>query len=444
MTSPVTEPPAEVEQVVERTPLRSWWMLTVLLSLYVLSFIDRYIMTMLVVPIQRDTGLSDVQMSLIMGTAFAVFYALFGVPLGWAADRYPRRWVIYIGVTIWSLAAAGTGLARTFWTMFLARTFVGIGEASLTPAAYSLLADGFPRHRLTLALSIYQMGVKIGSAAAFAIGAAALAFAHTLVGIEWPVFGRLQEWEMVLIMTGAPGLFLALLVFSFTEPPRRQAKGPVSAERGQLFAFVKKERSLLGLMLSGFTLMTIAGYSLSSWVPTYLVRVFGMDPVEFGPILAVISLLAAGSMVIKGWFVDWLYVRGVRDAHLRFYSWLLGATAPAAFLLFFISNTWLFLILYGVIQVVAIQFAVYMGATLQIVVPSHLRAQTTALFLGVFTILGLGAGPIVVGAITDYVFADQHMIGYSLAIVVSTAYPLAFLAIRLALPQVRRAMNEAA
>lgn len=442
MATTVPEPLAEqVER--ERTAPRSWWMLSVLLALYILSFVDRYVMTMLVVPIQRDTGLSDVQMSLIMGTAFAVFYAIFGIPLGWAADRYPRRWVIYIGVTIWSLAAAGTGLARSFWTMFLARTFVGIGEASLTPAAYSLLADGFPRHRLTLAISIYQMGVKIGSAAAFAIGAAALAFAHTLIDHEWPLFGQLKEWEMVLIMTGAPGLILALLVFSFTEPPRRQAKRPVTHERGQLVAFLKKERSLLGLMLFGFTAMTIAGYSLSSWVPTYLVRVFRMDPVEFGPVLAVISLAAAGSMVLKGWFVDWLYLRGIQDAHLRFYSWLLGATAPVAFLLFFISDKWLFLVLYGVIQVVAIQFAVYMGATLQIIAPTHLRAQTTALFLGTFTILGLGAGPIVVGAITDYVFADQSMIGYSLAIVVSIAYPLAFLSIRLALPRAQRAIAEA-
>lgn len=426
----------------EKAPLQAWWMLAVLLALYILSFIDRYILTMLVVPIQRDIGLSDFEMSLILGPAFAVFYSIFGIPLAWAADRYPRRWVIFLGVVTWSVAATCSGLARSFVSLFVARVFVGVGEASLTPAAYSMLADAVPRHRLTLAMSIYQTGVKIGSATAFAVGALAIAFAEGFADVSWPLVGALQPWQIVLIMTGAPGIALAFLVFTFSEPPRSQPK-KAAADRDRLLAFLRKEAKLILPMLVCTAMITISGYSLTFWVPTYIERAFQWGPVRFGPILAAISLVAAGAMVVKGLIVDWLYGRGIEDAHLRFYSWLLAGTTPVVFVMFHVDSAWLFLVLFGVVQVVAIQASVYMTATVQIVAPPDVRAQTTAIFLGVGTILGLGVGPTLVGAATDYVFADQRMVGYSLALVVSIAFPLALAAVRIALPHARRAVAAA-
>lgn len=186
-----------------RVPAASWWMLFVLFVLYVNSFIDRLVLTMLVSPIKADLQLSDVQVSILMGPAFAIFYALFGLPLGWAADRYPRRWVIYLGVSIWSMAAAAGGLAQSFVPLLLSRIGVGAGEASLTPAAYSLMGDNFPRRRLTIAMSIYQSGSQVGTAAAFAIGGLIIGFTTQMDTVVWPLLGVLRPWQLSLILTGA-------------------------------------------------------------------------------------------------------------------------------------------------------------------------------------------------------------------------------------------------
>jgi MFS family permease len=425
----------------EKTPLGAWWMLAVLLLFYILSFMDRYILTMLVDPIKADLGLSDLEMSLILGPAFAVCYGIFGVPLGWAADRYPRRWVIFLGVCFWSLATATTGFSKSFAMLFLTRMGVGVGEASLSPAAFSLMADRFPQHRLTLAISIYQTGVKIGSAAAFTIGAVAIAFATALGPYSLPLIGELAPWQMVMMMLGAPGVVLALLVFTFTEPPKKVVR-TASGDTVAVTAFVKANLKLLSLMMVGFCLVSICAYSQASWVPTYFSREFGWKPTQYGPAISIVNLAAASSMLLKGWIVDWLYSRGMQDAHLRFYTWLLIAATPVGTIAFMVDNPILALLMYGILQVVAIQYIVYMAATIQIVVPAHMRARVTGAFMAALTIFGMGLGPTVVALLTDYVFADEQMLGWSLTITTAATLPLAWLILRSALGPVRTAMAE--
>jgi MFS family permease len=138
--------------------IEPWWMVLVLLFIYMISILDRLVINMLVVPIQADMGFSDVQMSLLLGPAFALCNGLFGLPLGWAADRYSRRWVVFGGLVFWSLSTMAAGLTRSFTSLFGARMGVGIGEAALMPAAYSLIADKFPVKRMTTAMSIFGMG----------------------------------------------------------------------------------------------------------------------------------------------------------------------------------------------------------------------------------------------------------------------------------------------
>lgn len=425
----------------EKTPLGAWWMLAILLLFYTLSFMDRYILTMLVDPIKADLGLTDVEMSLVLGPAFAVCYGIFGIPLGWASDRYPRRWVIFLGVSFWSLATATTGFARSFGMLFLTRTGVGIGEASLSPAAFSLMADRFPRHRLTLAMSIYQTGVKIGSAAAFTIGAVAIAFTNSIGTYSVPPFGELMPWQMVMILVGAPGIIISLLAFTFTEPSRKIVR-TASGDTVAVTAFVKANLKLLSLMMTGFCLVSICAYSQASWVPTYFSREFGWKPAQYGPAISIVNLAAASSMLLKGWVVDWLYSRGMRDAHLRFYTWLLIAATPVGTLAFQVDDPILSLLMYGILQVVAIQYIVYMAATIQIVVPAHMRARVTGAFLAALTIFGMGLGPMVVALLTDYAFADDQMLGWSLTITTGATLPLAWLLLRSALGPVRTAMAD--
>lgn len=431
----------------ERVTPAAWWMLAVLLLFYTLSFIDRIVITMLVDPIKATLNLSDVQIGLLIGPAFGLSYCIFGYVFGLAADRYPRRLVIYGGVTLWSLSAGLSGLAMTFPILFLFRSGVGAGEAALTPAAYSMLTDGFPKKRLTTAMAIYQMGAKLGAAAAFAIGGVSIAFATRLHDSNAPLVGSYEPWQIALAITGLPGALLAFLVFTFREPKRdaldRLSDGNEGKERMALLPFVRSEFRALAFMAAGFAAISITMYSLTAWTPSYLSRQFDWRPEQYGPALGLISVIGAGSMIVKGMIVDWLYGRGMRDAHLRFFTWLLAISIPIGAVAFFLTNPWIFLVLYTVLQVVALQFVVFMGATLQLFVPRELRAQMTGIFLGLFTLLGLGAGPTFTAILTDYVFRDEAKLGWSLATTTCLTIPVAFICLRLALKPVRAALERA-
>ncbi len=424
-------------------------MLAVLLLLYTLSFIDRIVISMLVDPIKAMLGLSDVEMGMIIGPAFGVAYCIFGYVFGLAADRTSRRTVIFGGVTLWSLSAGLSGLAGSVAGLLLFRVGVGAGEAALTPAAYSMLTDRFPRRRLTTAMAIYQMGSKLGTAAAFAVGGISIALATTLQHSNWPMLGSLEPWQIALGITGLPGVVLGLLVFTFREPLRNASANPEAGDRPSLLPFLRGESHALLPMAIGFASIATTMYSLTSWAPTYMIRQFGWQPVQYGSALSLISLLGAGSMIVKGMIVDWLYGRGMHDAHLRFFTWLLAGTIPIGAVAFLLTDPWWFLIALGIMQVVALQFVVFMAATLQLFVPPALRGQITGLFLGVFTFLGLGAGPTFTAFLTDYVFRDEAKLGLSLATTTCITMPLAWISLRMALPPVnaalarRRAIDDA-
>jgi MFS family permease len=432
---------ATAKEAPERVALGAWWMLFVLFLLYVVSLLDRQVLTMLVEPIKRDLSLSDVEMSIILGPAFAIFYGLFGWPLGWAADRYPRRWVIYLGVTFWSLAATASGLAQSFVALLLCRIGVGAGEASLTPAAYALMGDRFPKRRLTTAMSIYQTGSMVGTAAAFAIGGLVIHFAEQLASTHIPFIGPVAPWQLTLILTGSPSILLALLVFTFSEPERRhlRQRGP-GVDRTRFLRFMRDERALLLPMALGFSLMVMLGTALIAWVPAYITRDFGWPPERYGPLLGLVSIISGVTMVAKGWVVDWLYARGMRDAHLRFYTWLVVLALPVAIASFTVRDIIAFLILYGALQVLVVQFIVYVAATVHLVTPSDLRAQTIAVFISIFSLLGSGLGPLSAAMITDYVLGDPNKLGTSLLIMSVVCLPAAWICLRIALRAVHAAM----
>jgi MFS family permease len=212
-------------------PPGAWWAAILLLVLYILSTVDRGIVPMLVVPIQADLGLSDFQMSLVLGPAFSVCYAALGIPLGWAADRFPRRWVIFTGTSLWSICLTLSGLASSFTGLLLARLGVATGEASLSPAAYSLIGDKFPRDRLTTGLGIYGTGPKLGLSASYGVGAVVITLASQIGATHLSGVGTLQPWQLTLVMMGLPGIPIALLVFTMSEPRRTAARdGPPRAK----------------------------------------------------------------------------------------------------------------------------------------------------------------------------------------------------------------------
>jgi MFS family permease len=424
----------------------AWWMVGVLFTLNVFSILDRLILTMLVGNIKADLLISDFQMSMILGPAFAIFYAAFGLPLGWAVDRFRRPPIIFFGVLFWSVATIVSGFTRSYETLFIARICVGIGEAVLAPAAVSLIADAFPKDRATTALAIYSSAAKIGSAIALALGAVAVAAATFAIAEQGSVLGLTQPWHVVMALVGAPGLILAALAFTFKEPARRQnaaARLVTPGRGGDIIPFLRKRWQLWLAMFIAFNLISILSFALNSWMPTYLDRQFGWTPVQYGAALSVTSLLSAGSLVINGWLVDRFYRRGMKDIHLRFYTWLIMAVLPAFVLMFWIKSPYVALICYALVQFVTVPFFVYIAAVIVMVAPSTVRGRLTALYAASFTILGQGLGPTVVAAITDYGFRDESKLGVSLAIVSLTCVVIALAAVFWALSRMKGAIRDA-
>lgn len=414
-------------------------MVAALFMLYVLAWLDRLTVSMLVTPIKAQLGLSDFQMSLVLGPSFALAYAVFGVPLGWAADRYSRRWVIFGGVLVWALATFACGFATNFAGLILARVCVGIGEAALLPSAYSLIGDAFPPGRVTVATSVFQSAGKTGSAVSFGLGGFAIAFARSLEAIDWPVHGPAAYWQITFALIALPGFVLMFLALSFPDPGRRGG-GPARPGRGELLRFIRGHGVLLGQMTLAFSCLAVVGYSLTSWVPSYMERHFGWPPARYGVALSAMNLFGALALIACGRWVDRLFAGGMRDAHLRFYSWTILALSPAIVAAFFVPDPYLFLACYALIQLTTVPFIVYGAAILAVLAPSAMRGQLLGLMMFVFNVLGFGAGPAVVGALTDFLFHDPAKVGMSLAIVVIGGAALGLGVMRLALPRLDAAV----
>jgi MFS family permease len=423
--------------------LRSWYVVGTLSLLYAFSIVDRLIMSISIGPVRHSLGITDFQISLTMGLAFTIFYTLCGLPLGALVDRFPRRWVIFFGMLVWSVAASACGLATTGVQLFAARMFVGAGEAALSPAAYSLLSDLFPRNRLAAPISAYTIGGTLGSAVALGAGGPLLQYFSAHSGWSLPVIGTLEPWQMLFVVTGAPGLVVALLIFTFKEPERR------TADRGRppedsFVPFLKTHWQLLSLLFGGFGAAAMLPYGLASWIPALMMRNYGLGPAvvgkTYGLIVAVCGLTAHG---LNGFAVDWLFRRRHSDAHLKFFiiSALVAAPVVVGGLL---SGQWLWLLI-GVTtaHLLLTPFVGYSAAALQIITPSKMRGRMSALFLFVISVFGLGLGPSVVAGLTEFLFRSEGRLGDALAMFVALCAGTAALVLGLACRRFRLAVAAA-
>lgn len=420
----------------------AWWTLAVLSYFCLMSFVDRYILTMLVAPIRADLGIGDFEMGLILGPAFGVALGIFGLPLGWVADRWSRRILVLLGVSVWSIATMGCGLANSGAELFIARIGVGAGEAVLGPAVLSLLADKFPRDRLSMALGFYNAGMKLGQAAAFGLGGLLIGMLGAAAYVL-PIVGESQPWQLVFMIVGLPGLFTALLALTFSEPQRIGRVVGKSVTAPRLLRFLGENRRLMFLMYGGFAIVALVAYSMTAWVPTFVARRYGWEPEHYGPALAVVNVLAATALVLKGTLVDWIYARGGKDAPIRFYSWLLIATTPLAVGIFFSPSAWLFIIVYGLLQIVTIPSMMFLSSALSLLAPNEVRGQLSGLAFALYSILGLGLGPTLIGALTEFLFHDEGKIGWSLALVIAFGLPCGATLLRFAMKPMRAAVAVA-
>jgi MFS family permease len=422
---------------------RSWYIVGTLSLLYAFSIVDRLIMSISIGPVKHSLGMSDFQLSLTIGLAFTIFYTLCGLPLGALVDRFPRRWVIFFGMLVWSAAASACGLATTGTQLFTARMLVGAGEAALSPAAYSMLSDLFPRSRLAAPISIYTIGGTLGSAVALAAGGPLLQYFTARGGWSLPVLGTLQPWQALFVATGLPGLAVALLIFTFREPTRR-ASVALRRPEDSFVSFLKAHWQLFSLLFVGFGAAAMLPYGLSSWIPTLMMRSYGLGPAlvgkTYGLIVALCGVAAHG---LNGFAVDWLFKRRHADAHLKFFvvSALVATPVVVAGLL---SGRWLWVLLgVTVAHLLLTPFVGYAAAAIQIITPGNMRGRISALFLFVVSAFGLGLGPSVVAGLTDFLFRSEARLGDALATFVALCAGAAALVLGLACRRFRLAVAAA-
>lgn len=408
--------------------LASWITVAILLLMAVLSYLDRIIIALLVTPIRASLDITDFQLGLIQGLGFGIFYALFGLPIGYLVDRHSRRLILFLGTSCWSLAATACGLASSFSQLFMARVAVGVGEAALSPAAYSIIADLFPRRRLSFAVSVFGVGTVLGSAVAFIGGGAAIRYFSAIGNTDLPIIGMVEPWQIVLILTGLPGLLIAPLIFLVREPKRTQLNpAAVTIPPGDnvsrddckeaLGHFLRRRRSFLSCHFIGFGLLAAATYGGLSWLPTMLVRRFDTPIADIGLMMGLVSIFAGvPGFLASGWIVDRWFHAGARDAHQRYYAIvnLVGAAVSIpAFL--FAPSAILAIAGWGLISLVQ-PFTGPSAAQLQIVTPPHLRGRVSALYVMVFNLMGMCIGPPLVGFLTDYVLGNPNLIHIALAV----------------------------
>lgn len=429
------------------SPRYAWYVVGVLTLAYIFSFIDRQILSMLVGPIKRDLQISDTELSLLMGLSFAVFYTLFGIPLGRLADTRSRRMIITLGIAFWSLMTAGCGIAKRYWELALMRMGVGVGEAALSPSAYSLIADYFPPARRASAMSVYTMGIYIGAGLAYILGGIVVRFASGQESFLVPLIGPVRSWQMVFFIVGLPGLLVALLLLTVREPPRRgvhrAAPGaPAAATMGETWSYIRDNRATFICLNLGVALVTLNSYGASAWTPALFGRRHGWGPgdtgIVYGLIVAVCGTLGS---VSGGWLADRWNRKGCRDATLRVAClgtacWLpFGLSYPLA-----PSGTWMAVLLCPVVFFGSMPFGVA-PAAVQRMMPNTMRAQAIAVYLFVINLIGQALGPTVVAVLTERVFHDETALHYSLLIVGAVAHSIAALLLWLSLKNYRRSLD---
>jgi predicted MFS family arabinose efflux permease len=387
----------ESDRIQER-PGYKWYALGVLTAVFASSHVDRQIMGILLEPIKLELGASDTQMGFLVGLTFAIFYATLGMPIAMLADRSNRRNIIATATTVWSVMTVACGYAGSFAQLALARIGVGIGEAGSSPPSHSIIADLFEPEKRGTAMGIFALGVNIGLLIAYLAG------------------GWLSEhygWRTTFIAVGLPGVLIAALVYFTTSEPERGASDArivdVSEGAPSFFAVARHMWQLHSIrhVVTGSTLGAFVGYGFVLWMPSFLVRSHGLSPSQVGVALALMTGIVGGlGTFTAGRLTD---VLARRDERWR--VWVVAAAkvgyVPFLALVFIVDDLWLALSLYVVPAFFGGFYLAPTFALIQNLVSLRMRALASSITLFILNIVGLGFGPQLVGAMSDY-FAPAY------------------------------------
>ena len=398
-------------------------------------------------PIKRDLGgISDTQVSLIMGFAFALFYTLMTYPAGRITDRYNRKNLMTAGIAGWSFMTVLCGAANQYWQLFLARMGVGVGEATLGPASNSALADYFPPERLPIAIGIVASAPFIGQGLANIAGGPLIDYLEATPNYVVPVLGEIYSWQMVLMIVGAPGLLIALAVWFLIEPERKnkQREDSNSVPLSEVWDFILTRKHFFFFVFLGYLCLATQGWSLFSWLVEYFVRNHGWSRTEIGLSYGSIALtLGIAGSVAGGLFASRMIRRGTLDATLRVVLYSTIALFPLAAFLTIVPNPYL-----ALAMLVPVTFCMAMPpgliiATLQTVSPNELRGQMVAFYLIAVNFLSYSFAPSLPAVISDFVFETEQGLGQAISLLAVINYSIAIVCIGLSLRYFRDAIAKA-
>jgi MFS family permease len=409
----------------------AWYAVFVLALTVLFANLDLTIVALLVEPMKRDLDLSDVQVSLLLGFAFAVFYTFIGLPVARYIDRSSRTRILAIGLAVWSAATVFCGLARGFWQLFLGRVLVGAGESVNGPATFSLIADSFPPERLPRAIAVMQLGVVAGSGLSLLLGGVVIHLLAQVAPIALPGVGLLKSWQLVFIVIGLPGLAVAVLMTTVREPARRGLAALARREVSltEVVRYLADNWRVFGPMFLGLTLGALS-LGAQQWMPAFYQRTYGWEPARVGSITGIMRLIATPlGLLIGVWLAERLTRLQRDDAALRVVVLARLVGVPAAIALPLMPTPWLALGLDAVVAIALGAGGASQNAALQIVTPNQIRGQVTALYLFIYNVVGLGLGPTLAAVMTQYVFHAESELRYALCALAASIGPLALIII---------------
>ena len=414
---------------------------------YIFSYIDRQILAMLVGPIKADLGVTDFELSLLNGLAFAVCFTVLGVwPVGQWADRGNRRNLAAAGVFLWSLMTAVCGRVTSYAGLFVARVGVGVGEATLAPAAYSMIADYVPPARRGRALGLFSMGIYLGIGVAIMVTGLVVQAVGSMPVMHWPVIGEVRGWQVAFLILGPPGMLVSLWLLTVREPARREVAAATTGVRyADVWRRIREHAGFYANLIFGVSMLTLTFNAVAFWIPAHLLRVHELSPLQvafsYGPIMFVAGSLGilAGGVLADRW-----RSAGRADAELQVVLYGALALGPLVIAAFQLRDATLAIALLApLLFVTSFPFGAA-SAALQMVTPNRFRARTSAIYLLVINLLGIGLGSSAASFVSDVVLQDEQRIGDGVTAVAAVAAPLAAWLIHRARPTYRRLTLTAA
>lgn len=385
------------------------------------SQLDRQLPALLVQPIKTALVLTDTDFSFIQGYAFAITYTLTGIPLGRLVDRANRRNLIIAGVGFWSAMTVLSGLAQSFGYLVLGRVGVGVGEAVLAPAAYSIIADYVSPERRGRALAVYYISLAIGAGASMVIGGLAMRFVPP-TGMDVPIVGNLRPWQATFILAGLPGVPLMALLLFIREPERRETNGRSSGDLREFVAYVLGQGATFSRLITVTTLNSVVGYGVLAWAPAHFQRSYGTSPAELGLRLGfTIAISGVCGSLVSGWLSDRWQQRGLPAARFRVTLLAISISALPAVTWPLMPSVGWSLVLLGLTLFGLCMSQAAAPPAIQDIVPNNMRGQAIASYLLVAGLLGIGFGPTSIALVTDHIFHDDQALRWALVSVAAPA-----------------------